>query len=269
MAVEGVGRCRRTITRESCGVLVHRVFHRSFVDVSDLHTAGRGGHNNFQDELFLKFLDHYPPSSFALFILGDFVESWQELFLQPWVGQNWELLRRLMLYEVYLIAGNHDGVAKLADADYVYDKHGLVCYHGHQLDPANRGRGTLGRIASGIWGFLERIRLGGVLAGLKRRVVRWNDRRMNTAAKRGGGASKNDRYIRDAVERQAVLTITGHTHAQELVRLGSDLERVEEATSRKGLPGSMYANCGCWTQEGVGHAVVVDGCSVKLMEVRK
>ena len=230
-----------------------------FVAVSDLHSSGPGRQNNFNQALFLDFVEQYVrPEHLALYLLGDIVDTYEEPSLRAWLRMNWVMLPALASLDVHAVPGNHDSVLALPDRiESAY----LLAWHGHQLDPACRGRGTLGKMGGGAWGLAERLGVSGLFRPLKRVAVRWNDRRMGGIGRDG---DSNAVYMADALEwfeggRQRSVYLCGHSHKPEVVEYPF---------------GRVFANCGSWVDtlsngEPVGWAVEVRGCNVRLLEIRQ
>ena len=229
-----------------------------FVAVSDLHSGGAGRQNNFHQGLFLDFLDQYVrPEHLALYLLGDIVDTYETPSLRAWLRMNWIMIPALAVLDVRAVPGNHDDV--LAMPDHLESEY-LLAWHGHQLDPACRGRGTLGKIGGTAWGAAERLGLSVLFRPLKRIAVRWNDRRMGGIGRSG---DSNAAYMADALEwfegcKARSLYLCGHSHKPELVEYPF---------------GRVFANCGSWvdtlaTGEPVGWAVEVRGVDVRLLEIR-
>ena len=222
---------------------------RPFIAVSDLHENSAGKQDDFQKGLFLEFLDAYPPERWDLFILGDWRDFWEDPRGSALLANNEDVERRIAQYRTTVLWGNHDDMPGLPDEAYALETATLFAWHGHQLDPACSGYGTLAQVASFIWGGIERIGLARVFEGLKDRIVRAANRRIVTASKRDEG---NEAYAADARTRGKPLYLSGHTHKAELVEWN---------------PGRVYANPGSWTKKGKGYAVTVEGRIVRLLEV--
>jgi len=227
-------------------------FRRPTVLISDVHRNTRGPHNNCQSDLLIEFLrTHCPPGDWDLFELGDNRDVWEALDKHQIILDNRQLEILLGIYNGVHLFGNHDAEADAPGKPFVYDRGGAFLWHGHQLDPACRGRGTLGRIASVAWAAAERLYLGRLLGGFKTCVQRWSTNRIRTASRRGGD---NRLYIADAAERAAdgiCLYVNGHTHKPQLAQ----------------LEGCIYANPGSWVGEGRGYAVTVVGRDVSLLAI--
>ena len=143
------------------------------------------------------------------------------------------------MVEVY---GNHDRMEGLCERLDLAD---MFVWHGHQLDPAcNRKglRGNLDIVGSYVWSGIERAGLRKVFNPVRRWLTK-------TAARRG---DTNMVWLQDAEDRGKVLYVAGHTHMAELIEWAD---------------GHYYANPGCWTEEGKGGAVYVDGTRIELWEV--
>lgn len=234
--------------------LAHPVWPRPFIAISDIHENSAGGQDNCQRDLLYEWLLGYASEEFDLFILGDWHDFWESPGGGPVYQHNEKLERNIARFHVVFLPGNHDDAPGCFYTSI--DRDGLFAWHGHQLDPACRGRGTLGMIASKIWGGIERIGLGRPLAGVKRAIVRQANRRIKTASIRGDG---NIAYIADATDRArrdgVMLYIHGHTHWAQLLQLKTG--------------DCIYANTGSWTEPGKGWAIIVQGTEVKLVEVTK
>ncbi len=247
------------------GNLVHDVWVQPFIAISDVHENSAGRHDNCQARLLLAFLLAHSPAKWDLMILGDWRDFWEDLRGAAILSNNDWLERRIAMYRTVVLWGNHDDVPGLSPAAYELEANGLFAWHGHQLDPACRGRGRLGKAASLVWAVLERLWLGRALRGVKDRVVRAAHRRIKTAAVRG---ADNEAYIADAHEREKVLYMVGHTHKPELVDMTHKWTRwgkVEFGSA----PGRWFANCGSWVKPGHGYAVRVDGRKVELLEITR
>jgi len=229
--------------------LKRAVRSRPTIVISDLHENSAGPQDNCQGDLLCAFLLRFAPREYDLIIAGDRYDRQEEPNGAAIYAHNERLERIIARFFTLDLPGNHDDVPGACYTELDFHELGLFIWHGNQLDPACRGRGTLGRIAARAWGGLERLGLGRPLAGVKRAVVRAADRRIQTASKRNDG---NDVYLADAMRRDLDLYIFGHTHRPELIEWGD---------------GRILANCGCWTNKGRGCAVLVNGLEVILLEV--
>lgn len=117
-----------------------------------------------------------------------------------------------------LVSGNHDAVARSAlgapEFREVSDRGSrLIFFHGHQLDPIARGRGTLSQAGVWIGGWLERM---GIRLPL-------NDQRRRHDAH----SDEEDTFARSAVAlgrgRGADIVVTGHTHRAIRREIGDQL----------------------------------------------
>jgi len=234
------------ITTLDCAVLVHAVFERPTLVLSDAHTSSRGRHNNCQEDLLRGFLSDYGPARWDLVLLGDWRDYIEEPRARAHRRHNDWLERRIALHRTVELLGNHENIPGLAADAYVLDTGSVFAWHGDALDPACSGAGRLDVFGSGVWSVLERVGLGSALGGIKRRIV---DRLRPTASIRDDG---NAVYLADAMNRGKVLYLCGHTHRPQLVEWG---------------PGHIFVNCGSWVEPGKGYAVTVDGRNVRLLEV--
>jgi len=228
-------------------LLARSLWPRPFIAISDIHENSAGPQDNCQRDLLYEWLLGYSPEDFDLLILGDWHDYWESPAGGPVYEHNEKLERVIARFPVRFLPGNHDAAPGCFFTEL--DLGGLFAWHGHQLDPACRGRGTLGRIASRLWGGVERVGLGRAFSGVRDSVVRAANRRIKTASIRGAG---NEAYLADARKRGSVLYLSGHTHRPELVEWS---------------PGHVYGNPGSWTEPGTGWAIIVEGNEVKLLEV--
>ena len=243
------------------GTLERAVFDHPTLIISDLHMNTSGKHNNFQADLFLAFLGAYPASTWDIIDLGDHWDVWESGSLHRVISANVAVEAALSRFHRIVTLGNHDGNIDQGDIDrwlalsvvtHLADKDNYWLEHGHRLDPACSGKGRwVGRVASALWGAVERVGLGRVLGGIAAWVKRVYYRGRKTAAKR---KDDNEEYITDAIGRECVLSATGHTHSPELLEL-------------PGQPGHYYANPGSWVEYGRGYALKIIGKEIKLLVI--
>lgn len=233
------------------GELICPVWETRCIALSDIHENSAGPHDNCQNRLLWNFLMAHSPAKWDILNLGDWRDFWEEARGALIIRNNAWLEQRLAEYRTVVVWGNHDDVPGLSAPAYDLQTGALFASHGHHLDPACRGRGTVGRFGAGMWSAAERLGLGPIFAGVKDDIVRTANRRIKTASVRGAG---NDVYIADARRRGKVLYFSGHTHKPELVELAP-------------FSGQFYANPGSWTNPGRGYAVRVDGTRIELLEI--
>jgi UDP-2,3-diacylglucosamine pyrophosphatase LpxH len=228
------------------------------VFLSDLHLNSEGGQDNCQQALLRPYLASLRPGA-VVTVAGDGFDLLEEPSYWRIQANCGATLSALNARRAFFISGNHDPNLAAWPLRQAYfpeelDLSRAFVWHGHQLDPACSGGATMAmRVAAFAWGVLERLGLGPRLHSWKDGVEEWYRRRRGRRARTASKAGENNaHWIADAIRRDKVLYISGHTHLPELVNLGG---------------GHWYANPGSWVETGVGYAIEVEGVDISLVRI--
>ncbi len=224
----------RVVRVDRLPFVVMGILHPLFF-VSDVHAGDRGlsDDHGLRHERAFWWWRHFVvgASGGRLILLGDIFELWQ--------NKRWVLEReRHALFDlveeehVEYVEGNHDSSME-APERWTYTEPGnawpsIVAEHGHRADLWNSDLGIVGRVLTGVAGFLERLGLTWI------DDFRWRHTPTPVNSPRRFRGSLYADYAKTvAKETGASLVVLGHTHKPMLADLGE----------------TLLANTGCCTRK--------------------
>ncbi len=200
--------------------------------ISDLHLGAGGAADGFghDDGEFLKFLQFLERNFERVVLLGDIWETLTGTLpghaAEELTGarkHHREIAARFTRSEYVYIHGNHDLVAGAVDAapDELWmeaDGVRLLFTHGHQNDSLIQRRRWVSELGIWLGGWIRRIGL----APLYRLFAMLDERRGGLTAESAQSAFQ--RWAMDlAIQREADVIVTGHTHFAARAEQGSRL----------------------------------------------